>query len=544
MPAQWPTFIYNLSNKLISRDSTGPDHIGMFVANEYFNAVKTSQTLFNNTHKSGQKKILEEGFKKAFNMLYTSKEPTLIDKFGNELYDDMFESFPEIDPKIDPLCDMENWILENKDTIDPFLFYQFFPSTCPIKLPGAPPTEINVFGEIDITLENLSEVIKNTPRNEVTMKVTGGDGEAPYIITYKLNGVVFNTTTDSQSVSSVKIPTEPGFYEYVFESAIDSTKKIELKNVNQRASIEITPDGIPRIISVDQGPERQIVEDVNVNSRVEYVTNRILMQNDGSEFFRRWIENIDINSSDPFLKMVKARVLNSMQSGTLFNRNLHDRFFQEEYKLHVKRLPKWLTVEFIVRYVYDPTNMYMGLSDYKKSTNDFVGAFYTNYKKKADKDALEVKLNKYKIEQERFNELKRRWINEISEKEKENEGTLDENDPYFVMADCIIKYWMSTGPAPFTNAPPIPPCNVPDPGVFLPISYGNTRILANDLRKAWNSGKRFQLDYLNRPAARIVSTAIAVSCARHLLKLKFTYIGKLTMGTVTVPMVGFSKLAF
>jgi hypothetical protein len=537
MPAQWPTFIYNLSNKLNSRNSTGPDNIGMFVAN----AVKTSQTLFGNIHKSGQKSILEEGFKKAFNMLYNSKEPTLIDKFGNELYDDMFEIFPEIDIKNDPFCDMESWLIENKDTIEPFMFYQFFPSTCPIE----PPIDANVFGEIDITLENLSEVITNTQRNEVIMKVTGGDGEAPYIITYKLNGVVFNTTTDSQSVSRVRIPTEPGFYEYVFESAIDSTGKIELKNVNQKASIEIKPDEVPRIIIVDQKPERQIVEDMNEAARLNYVANRILMQNDGSEFFRRWIENIDINSSDPFLRMVKERVLNNMASGISFNRNLRDNFFQEEYKLHTKQLPKWLTVEFIIRYVYEPSrNKYLSLSDYKKSTGDFIGAFYTKYKKKADKDALEVKQNRYKIEQERFNELKRRWILEISEKEKEKEENIDENDAYFVMADCIVKYWMSTGPAPFSKAPPIPPCNIPDPGVFLPISYGSTRTLANDLRKAWNSGKRFELDYLNRPASKIVATAVAVSCARHLLKLKFTYIGKLTIGTATSPMVGFSKLAF
>ena len=41
MPAQWPIFINNVSKKLASRTSKGPDDFGMFVANEYFNAVKT-----------------------------------------------------------------------------------------------------------------------------------------------------------------------------------------------------------------------------------------------------------------------------------------------------------------------------------------------------------------------------------------------------------------------------------------------------------------------------------------------------------------------
>ena len=70
MPAQWPTFINNLSKKLAGRDSKGPDDIGVFVANEYFNAVKTAQTPFGNIHEAGQKSILESGFKKAFKLLF------------------------------------------------------------------------------------------------------------------------------------------------------------------------------------------------------------------------------------------------------------------------------------------------------------------------------------------------------------------------------------------------------------------------------------------------------------------------------------------
>ena len=541
MPAQWPTFINNLSNKLNSRNSTGPDHIGMFVANEYFNAVKTAQTPFGNIHQSGQKSILEKGFKKAFNMLYDSKTPRLVDKFGDPLYDDMFESFPTVNLKVDPLCDMEKWTLENKDNILPFMFYQFFPSTCPIE----PPVETNIFGEIEITSANLTDTIKNARQTEVTMKITGGDGEAPYIITYKLNGVTFNVTTDSQSVSKIRIPTEPGFYEYVFESAIDSTGTVELKNVNQKASIEIKADDTPPIIKITENPERQIVEDINEDFRVEEVAKRVLMQNDNSEFFNRWVENIDINSSDAFLKKVKGKVMEWIKSGTKFTNNLNERIFQEEYNVHVTRLPKWINMEFIIRYTYEPTeNKYMSLSDYKKSTGDLIGAFYTKYKKNSDKNALEIKEKKYKLEQDRFNELKKQWVNEIANKAKTEEDITDDTDAYSVMADCIIKYWMSTASKPFKNTPPIPPCNIPSPGTFIPISYGNKKVLANDLRRAWNSGKQFEFDPLLRPATKIVSTAVAVSLAKHLLKLKFIYVGKLSMGPTTIPMIGFSPTSF
>jgi len=135
MPAQWPIFINNLSKKLASRNSKGPDDIGAFVANEYFNAVKTAQTPFGNIHTPGQKPILEEGFKKAFNMLFKSAEPQLEDKSGNPLYADMFEKLPSIDLSSNPDCEFEEWTLTNKDTIDPFEFYPLFPTTCIIPKP-------------------------------------------------------------------------------------------------------------------------------------------------------------------------------------------------------------------------------------------------------------------------------------------------------------------------------------------------------------------------------------------------------------------------
>ena len=46
MPAQWPLFINNVSSKLASRSSKGADDFGAFMADEYFNAVKTAQTPF------------------------------------------------------------------------------------------------------------------------------------------------------------------------------------------------------------------------------------------------------------------------------------------------------------------------------------------------------------------------------------------------------------------------------------------------------------------------------------------------------------------
>ena len=64
MPAQWPTFIKNVSDRLVSNSkSSGPDsrdEFALFVATEYFNAVNgKAQSPFGDTHVPGQKAILE-----------------------------------------------------------------------------------------------------------------------------------------------------------------------------------------------------------------------------------------------------------------------------------------------------------------------------------------------------------------------------------------------------------------------------------------------------------------------------------------------------
>lgn len=543
MPAQWPIFINNLSSKLASKNSTGPDDIGEFFANEYFNAVKTSQTPFGNIHQPGQKSILENAFKKAFNILYDSVEPMLNDKFENSIYEDMFESFPKINLKQDPLCDMEKWINSNTDKILPFQFYQFFASTCPLDS-----NEEDVFGKIEILPSDISSAIETSNPNIVTMKVTGGSGVAPYIIKYKLNGVEFDVTTDSQGVSTVDIPTIPGEYTYTFISAIDSTGIVKLNDVNQTASVIIKPDGIPPEIVITQEKPRKIVPELSEEKRAEEVAKRVLLQNDGSDYFKRWVENIDVNSTSSFIKNVKDKVKKWLKDGVTFNNVLNSRIFQEEHAVHVTLIPEWLTKEYIIFFTYDKeSNKYDSKSEYKKklSNKDPFGARYVSkYLKNKDASSIELKKIKYKIEEDRWNELKRKWVKDVSENITSDEGSGNQNDAYYVMAEGIIDYWKSTAASPFKPTPPILPCNIPSPGKFTPISYGSKEKLANDLRKAWNTGKQFKTQKALKPATKVVSTAVAVSCAKHLINLKFIYIGKLTVGPATIPMVGISPTTF
>ena len=310
MPAQWPIFINNLSQKLASRTSKGPDDIGMFVANEYFNAVKTSQTPFGNIHKSGQKAILETGFKKAFNMLFKSLEPQLEDKFGNPLYDDMFEKLPGVDLSTNPDCDFEEWTIKNKETITPFEFYPLFPTTCIIPKPIVPPT--NLFGDIDITSENVDS---QPELRYVTMSVVGGDGTSPYEFTYSLNGVIQPTlTSDSQGIVKFLAPTDPGKYEYIFISAMDASKLAEIKNIDRSASIEIKEDTKAVEIKVDPPVTFQLVKPMTEAQQVDELTNRVLYQNDGSEEYLDWVERLPYHGD--FARKVSKKVLEFLDKET------------------------------------------------------------------------------------------------------------------------------------------------------------------------------------------------------------------------------------
>jgi hypothetical protein len=729
MPAQWPIFINNLSQKLASRTSKGPDDIGMFVANEYFNAVKTAQTPFGNIHKSGQKAILETGFKKAFNMLFKSVEPQLEDKFGNPPYDDMFENLPGVDLSVNPDCDFQEWTIKNKETIDPFEFYPLFPTTCIIPKPIVPPT--NLYGDIDITAENVDS---QPELRYVTMSVEGGGGTFPYEFTYSLNGVIQPTlTSDSQGVVKFLAPTDVGKYDYTFISAIDASKREEIKNIDRSASIEIKKDPKAVDIKVDPPKPFPLIKPMTEAEQIDEIANRVYYENDGTEEYLDWVERLpyngalaqkvskkvlelldketaeikkntgvsglpktnatgNVNSFNyadqidkatenikkaqqkydklntkenadsiekryAFVEVIQAKIflervylsLNSRNSFAssvsnnaerieilnaqlakelqliniltlrknvneikdtdsiefimakiklyqnelvvarldkderkidTLNRELtvqslrvlklknkikqseiNDRIFQEEYDDRPDIIPKFITANLICifSYVKGIDGNQRGAPDKNPiiaittpTTNTGYGTFnfgnqkpetYKEWARRTEPGRLRAKLLRYEIEKVRYRELKIRHINQIAEDNKKAGNLCGADDAYCVMSKCIIDYWKSTAAQPFAKTPPILPCLIPDPGSYIPVYYGDEAKLGADLRRAWNTGKRFKLEPNLQTATKAVATAVAVSCARHLLDLKFIYSGKIPVGTSTAPMIGFSPLA-
>jgi hypothetical protein len=113
------------------------------------------------------------------------------------------------------------------------------------------------------------------------------------------------------------------------------------------------------------------------------------------------------------------------------------------------------------------------------------------------------------------------------------------DDPYKELAKATLKYWKDATIQPFATDPPTPPClSVPVlQGKYIGVSYGNQKKLADNLRRALNSGKDSDNPH---DAAEDVASALAYSYFTHLSQMKFIYMGGIPVPLVPyIPMIGF-----
>lgn len=125
-------------------------------------------------------------------------------------------------------------------------------------------------------------------------------------------------------------------------------------------------------------------------------------------------------------------------------------------------------------------------------------------------------------------------------------GKTYDGDPYMMMARVTIAYWYACIVKPFTPTPSAPPAVIPPPltGIYVPIYYGSANRLANNLRRAWNTGKSFATPGTQAPASNATATAVAGAYALHLLEFKLLYLGGIPTPAGPVPMVGFVPIVF
>jgi hypothetical protein len=114
------------------------------------------------------------------------------------------------------------------------------------------------------------------------------------------------------------------------------------------------------------------------------------------------------------------------------------------------------------------------------------------------------------------------------------------------MAGITIAYWYACLVKPFAPSPSALPALIPPPltGIYIPIYYGGKKRLANNLRKAWNTGKTFSVLPVPQPPALAVSVAVAAAYALHLLEFKLLYLGGIPTPVGPVPMVGIVPVVF
>lgn len=125
-------------------------------------------------------------------------------------------------------------------------------------------------------------------------------------------------------------------------------------------------------------------------------------------------------------------------------------------------------------------------------------------------------------------------------------GKTYSGDPYMMMARVTIAYWYACIVKPFGPSPSALPALIPPPltGIYIPIYYGSANRLANNLRRAWNTGKSFKVPGTQQPASMATATAVAGAYAMHLLEFKLLYLGGIPTPVGPVPMVGFVPVVF
>lgn len=532
MPVQWPLFINNVSTKLASRSLKSAEDMGLFIANEYFNAVKTSQTPFGNIHQSGQKTILEEGFKKAFKKLYESTSPTLEDKMKDILFADMEESLPN--PEINFSADEElRKCVKEMNTKD-FIYYEFYS-----------------LNEKPINKNIKSSVIKDIdgkPKYEIVFQAFGG--EAPYTFVYSINGEKEQTIiSNTDSINIEADVSTPGSYQYTFINMQDSkgvfTKINESVTVfvpeNKIEEIKIT-ETVDNINILFEDPEKIKNNKSLLKKKEDYVIDilakKVFLQNNNTDEFKLWLDRLSMGSHKSIGKKVESLVKTWIKSGKKIENNLNKKIFQDEHDSDKKNIADFLNEDIIIKFTYDPA------VDSLKKVEHLAVILTTAATNLFFKRSSSRKSNRWKAEREEFRNIKIACVDNHAKKWKDKEENPSENDPYEIMGKAVLDYWKSCAAQPFSSAPPIPPCLIPTPGTYIPIYYGSQKNLSNNLRRAFNTGKRFKGDPTLQPATKLVAIAVAVSFAKHLTELKFIYNGQIYVGVSTAPMIGFVPLAF
>ena len=501
MPANWSSFITNVSDKLsgqsieASYDPQGRDvdDFATFLAEQYVLAIDgKAQTPFGNLHQKGNTQLLTDAFTKAFKLMEEERSPTLEEKEKDPKYEDLKEPIPSvnIDEYLDKF-DLEflAWSKENGESIPDFTFSQMF-DTFP-KYPRDEP-----FNEL---IDKLSDTILS--------KFDGSSGYLIWLNSLAAGGYVGDLGRK------------------VFNRINEKTKNILKKDL-------VVGDNVVATVSIKYDFYSILNQKYNTRD-IEGTIKRIITYEklDRKEYVIRVKDTQEVVEADEslVLRLIKPTDFSQYKSEVLTSK-----IFQESHYNDPQKIPSRYTEDFILKFTYAK-----GIDDSSRKYDYGFSAFLNQAKK--DRYAAEFKRNI---------DLKTKLVNEIADKyrnqedtNKSEEGT---DDPYEIMAGGVLAYWASTLQQPFSSTPPVPPCVITAPlgGFYIPIYYGSRKRLADYLRRAFNTGKIFKTVPEKKISATAVSSALAFSFAANMLEFKLIYNGGIPTPSGPVPMIGFVPIVF
>jgi len=492
MPADWSSFIKNVSDKLSSQSIKGPEDLADFLTKQYTSAtVGKAQSPFGNTHQKGQDSIMLAAFSKGFKMLEEERSPTFQEKLLNPLYEKLDSPLPEINASdfIDKTdLDFKKWSVEQGAGIPDFTFSQLFDT-----FPKYPKDENEL-------VDKLADSI-----------ISKFDGSAGYILWINRLATRYEAALGKKVLDKINEKSKNILKRaLVVGDEVVATVNVNISdfygfNFNNYRKEDV--EGTLVFIGTDPYSNKKKYR-IKVKS-----TQKIVEADEGS--ISRVIKSTDFS--------YKSEVL----TRKIFSEVLTRKIFQESHFNNPQKIPSRYTEDFILKFTY-------------------VSGADNNY----FFDGNRLKRERYAAEFKRNIDLKTKWVNSIADSyrkaEDPNTTQQEEKDPYEVMANGIISYWKSTASRPLSINPPVPPCVLAPPqgGIYVPIYYGDKKSLANNLRRAFNTGKLLSNPIDKKTPAKLVAAALAFSFAKNLLELKFIYLGGIPSPGGPVPMVGFVPLVF
>lgn len=575
MPALWPKFITDVSNYIANGDanSGGPGVLegqdrpsaktnpnfnnkqyvplttpsgrrtfGEDLANFYINAISTAQTPFGATHqKSPTSQVFIKTYGEVFEQIFRNGEPMLVDKIDAN----------------------GNVITQGKESLDAY-------AEISTKIPE-PPTK----AELD------------AKREEDFCQFLEEEKDRLYTFSY----FKFHCIKDGDTQSQI----EDMFVNRLlqqFEKLEDGSHRWDFYQWAITLGKDLYIDLNFNVIDLDLGFSAPYI---NVHNDVkDSITNagfewQSLIDNVSANFKNAVRDahplNIFENANDTIENAIKRNAINPIQKPWPFGSN------RPEKELNVKRIQVSYNREIDSERPIILTDAVVAFFSYRQDTKKILPVTFTT----TLTDGTQLRLNKWQKDPAYVentyveNEYKAHWIYtpEITGTKNFNNikllngGTLFEfvkwqgiskeksaiecealeqdleipfdytcyennKDPWTQLAEATISYWFSTIIQPFKTSPAALPALSPAPlgGTYIPIYYGSTKKLANNLRKALNMGKTFLELPATSPPAIAVASALAATYAIHLLEFKLMYLGGIPTPLGPVPMVGFVPVVF